>query len=235
MMETTILFIDDDLKLLDLLCHYFQDYHYKILTATNGTAGINILNTDKVDLIILDIMLPGQDGFEICRQIRSESDIPIIMLTARGDELDRIVGLELGADDYLPKPFNPRELLARIKAVLRRQTAVPDGLDRAEHKQQLVVKGPFQLDKNRRIVSKDGTTLSLTTVEFNMLSVFLHNIGIVLSRDRLLDLVRDRDYLPFDRSIDVHISRLRQKIEVDPKKPHFIKTVWGVGYVFTVE
>jgi DNA-binding response OmpR family regulator len=232
-MNTSILIIDDDRKLLELLCQYLGNYQFIVHTAETAEKGLALLEKENIDLVVLDIMLPGMDGFETCRRIRAKSLLPVIMLTARGDASDRIVGLELGADDYLPKPFDPRELIARIKAVLRRQ----DGYDadRDTGNKGIIRKGPFLLDNDRRTVSRDGTEISLTTVEFDMLRIFMQNSGIVLSRDKLLELVRDKDYMPFDRSIDVHVSRLRQKIEVDPKKPVYVKTVWGVGYTFTVK
>lgn len=230
LVKKNILIIDDDEKILRLLEQYLLDYNFEIFTANDGNSGMLILEKKKIDLIVLDIMLPGKDGFEICRQIRTNSSVPIIMLTARGDDMDRIIGLEIGADDYLSKPFNPRELVARIKAVLRRQTLH----ENTKQASSVIEKGSLHLDYAQRKLSKKGIGIELSTAEFNLLSVFMKNSGIVLSRDRLLDLTKERDYFPFDRSIDVQVSRLRQKIEDNPKNPIIIKTVWGVGYVFTI-
>lgn len=232
-MSTHILVIDDDIKLCQLLVEYLADFDFHVTTAHSAEEGMTVFHRESPALIILDIMLPGKDGFEICRELRRRSSIPIIMLTARGDSSDRIVGLEIGADDYLPKPFNPRELVARIKAVLRRKSEFSQ-TDDSGPGNKIVEKGPFELDIERRILKVLNRVVELTTVEFEIMRIFMQNSGIVLSRDRLLELSRDRDYLPFDRSMDVHISRLRQKIEADPKRPEYIKTVWGVGYVFSL-
>ncbi|MBN2384941.1 response regulator [bacterium] len=231
MTKNKVLIIDDDVRLLALLEQYLTDYDLEIVTASTPIEGLRFFEQRGCDLVVLDIMMPGLDGFEVCRRLRKVSDVPVIMLTARGDTSDRIVGLELGADDYMPKPFEPRELVARIKAVLRRR-AVSSGVSTEKSANPLIA-GDLVVQLERRTVIRAGRQLELTGAEFELLTFLIKNKGIVLSRNRLLDVLSGRDYLPFDRSIDVHISRLRQKIEDDPKKPHYIKTVWGVGYVFT--
>jgi len=183
-------------------------------------------------LIVLDLMLPDEDGLTLCRDLRSRSNIPVVMLTAMGEETDRIVGLEMGADDYLPKPFNPRELLARIKAVLRRAQSLPE--DGRSLKPGLVRFAGWSLDATKReLRSADGVLVPLSTGEFNLLTMFLQRPQHVLAREQLLDLIHGRGAAAFDRSIDTQVSRLRQKIEENPRKPKLIKTVWGGGYVFT--
>jgi DNA-binding response OmpR family regulator len=182
------------------------------------------------DLIILDLMLPGEDGLSLARAVRRGRDVPIIMLSARGEEIDRIVGLEVGADDYLPKPCNPRELLARIRAVLRRRVAAPAAANTSADVRTF---GPYRLDLTTHALVRDGHPLSLTHGEFVLLRVFVENPNRVLSRDTLVDLIKGYDRSPFDRSIDVRVARLRRKIEPDPNAPRFIRTAWGAGYLFT--
>jgi two-component system phosphate regulon response regulator OmpR len=190
------------------------------------------LARERYDLMVLDLMMPGEDGLSICRRLRGLGEkIPIIMLTAKGDDVDRIVGLEVGADDYLAKPFNPRELVARIHAVLRRAPATqPPGAPAAE--QTVVVFGDFSLNLGTRSISRNGKPLALTTGEFALLKVLVQHPRTPLSRDKLMELARGREFGAFDRSIDVQISRLRKLVEADPAKPAFIQTVWGFGYVF---
>jgi two-component system response regulator CpxR len=221
--ERTLLVIDDDERLRSLLAEYLGGRGYAVITASSGEAGLIRLRGGGIDMVILDVMMPGIDGFEVCRQLRGFSKVPVIMLTARGDELDRIVGLEIGADDYLPKPFNPRELLARIQAVLRRVEASPDigGSLRA---------GPLVLDIDRRSASLRGEPLLLTTTEFEILRTLLANAGRVIPRERLMELARGQEWAAFDRSVDVHISHLRRKLGDDSRQPVFIKTVRGIGY-----
>jgi two-component system OmpR family response regulator len=219
-----ILVIDDDPGLTGLLAEYLQARGLQVLSAPDGDQGIAQLRAGGIDLVILDVMMPGKDGFEVCREIRAESAVPVIMLTARGDELDRIVGLELGADDYLPKPFNPRELLARIRAVLRRRGGGPeDG--------EVLQAAGLRLDPERRELRVDGERVELTTTEFEILRVLVGSAGRVVPRERLMELARGPDWAAFERSVDVHISHLRRKLGDEPRSPRRIKTVRGVGYM----
>ena len=228
-----ILVVDDDREIRDLTARFLRKHGFRVDTAANGREMDSRLDAGRFDLIVLDLMMPGEDGLSICRRLRTERSIPIVMLTALGEETDRIVGLEMGADDYLPKPFNPRELLARIKAVLRR--AAP-----AAH--AAVVSHPvgrrlrfegWALDLARReLLDPSGTLIPLTAGEFDLLAAFAERPHRVLSRDQLLDLTRGREAGPFDRSVDVQLSRLRRKVEADPGKPSLIKTVRGGGYMF---
>ena len=232
MSKRKILVVDDDKRLRDLLQRYLGEQGFTVKVAEDAEAMDKAMARDTFDLIVLDLMLPGEDGLSICRRLRaSEPQQAIIMLTAKGDEIDRIVGLEMGADDYLPKPFNPRELLARISAVLRRQPS-PELPGAPSREDETVLFGPFSLDLARRELSKNGEAISLTTGEFAMLKALVRHPRQPLSRDRLAELARGRDYEAFDRSLDVAISRLRKIIETDPAHPRYIQTVWGVGYVF---
>lgn len=223
---TRILIIDDDPGLVELLTEYLQARGHEVISASNGDDGLLLLTNNNPDLIILDVMMPGKDGFQVCREIRSKSQIPVIMLTARGDEYDRIIGLEIGADDYLPKPFNPRELLARISAVLRRGSNAVE----TESSEIISVRG-ISINAARREAKKDGLILDLTTTEFEILRVLLVSAGRVVPRERLMELARGPDWASFERSVDVHISHLRRKIGDPPKKPIYIKTIRGVGYM----
>ena len=226
--KTRILVVDDDAELRALLTGYLQKQGFEVAEAEDGREMDACLAEQEADLIILDLMLPGDDGLTLARRLRERSQIPIIILSARGDEVDRIVGLEVGADDYLSKPFNPRELLARIRAVMRRR-ACP-----AEPEQgQRFLFGPYRLDVLNRQLNRDGEPLSLTAGEFDLLLIFVENPNRVLDRDHLLDLQKGYERSPFDRSIDVQIARLRAKIEPDTKHPKYIRTVWGKGYIFT--
>ncbi len=204
---------------------YLDSRGLEVTTRHRAATGLQALRERKFDALILDVMLPDGDGFEICRQVRTTSDVPIVMLTARGDEMDRIVGLELGADDYLPKPFNPRELLARLNAVLRRRTP-------GVSKTATLHFGRLDIDPEARSVSLDGQAKNLTSYQFDLLYVLAENAGRVMTRDTLMDQLRGVDLEAFDRSIDVHISRIRAAIEDDPKQPRRIITVRGTGYVF---
>jgi len=225
-----IILIDDDERLLNLLEEYLSERDMEVKKATSGHEGLGMIEKEKFDLAILDVMMPGLDGLEVLRRINKDHDfLPVIMLTARGDEADRIVGLELGADDYIVKPFSPRELLARIKAVTRRHEKVAKKRENEDNISIDVIK----LDLQKREATLRGNPVELTSVEFEILSILVQNRGIVLSRERIMDLARGKDFIAFDRSIDVHISHLRQKIEKDPKNPEFIKTIWGVGYIFS--
>lgn len=230
-MSKTILFIDDDERIQNLLSDYFKKNSFNMISAFTGREGIDILKKDipGVDIVILDLMLPEMDGFETLRAIRNFCDIPVIMLTARDDETDRIVGLEMGADDYLHKPLNPRELLARIKVVLRRtqKQEAPVTSDEDEIHSMGITMNP-----QTRGVRQGDDEIFLSTVEFDILYALISLKGKVVSRDRLMTLARGRDFEAFDRSIDVHISRIRKKIETDPEAPERIKTVWGKGYMW---
>jgi DNA-binding response OmpR family regulator len=229
-----ILIIDDDTRLQSVLCEYFTTHQYIVASALTGSEGVRTIeeNTDApFDLAVLDIMLPDMDGFETLRRIRTVSNLPVIMLTARIDETDRIVGLEMGADDYMHKPFNPRELLARIKAVLRRGGPVQDTQGALPSDSFNV--GPFVFQPAKGKVFKDGRDLGLSAVEWDILNELVRHPGRPFSRDHLLNTARGRDFEAFDRSIDVHISRIRKKIEDDPARPRYIKTVWGRGYAWS--
>ncbi|HET9113313.1 MAG TPA: response regulator [Burkholderiales bacterium] len=225
-----VLIVDDDDGLRGLLEQYLVTNGYEVSLAENGSAMDARLAAGKPDLIILDLMLPGEDGLSIARRLRADASLPIIMLSARGEDIDRIVGLEVGADDYLAKPFNPRELLARIRAVLRRKQEQPAA---PESGGNIVRFGEdFELNLNAQTLSKNGLPIGLTTAEFGILQIFIQHPNRVLSRDQLMDLLKGYDRDPFDRSIDVRVTRLRRKIEPDPADPVYIKTVWGQGYLF---
>jgi two-component system, OmpR family, response regulator len=229
-----ILVVDDDLGLRELLDRYFAGNGYRVTTVANGRQMREVLANHRVDLIVLDLMLPGDDGLTLCRNLRANYDIPILMLTARGDEADRIVGLEMGADDYLTKPFAPRELLARIRSVLRRAEMLPRNLAASE-KARLFRFGEWKLDTaGRFLVDSDGTAVSLSGAEYRLLRVFLDHPQHVLNRDQLLDLTQGREAEVFDRSIDLLVSRLRQRLRDDAREPSYIKTVRSEGYVFAV-
>jgi two-component system phosphate regulon response regulator OmpR len=226
-MNTTILVIDDDRKLNELLVSYLQNFGMEVLTATHPDNGMALLKSRHPSLVILDVMLPGRDGFAVCREIRRVSRVPVIMLTARGDVVDRVAGLELGADDYLAKPFEPRELVARIQTVLRRSAEA-----REEPAPLRLRAGPLLVDLQARNAWLNGAALDLTTTEFDLLFLFLQNPGKVLSRDHIMEHVRGMDWDAYNRSIDVAVSRLRHKLKDDPKHPQFFKTIWGTGYLF---
>ena len=230
-MGNKVLIIDDDEKLCKLLKEYLEDNGFKVLTLADGSDIKKTLQKELPKMVILDIMLPGKDGLEVLKEIRMDHTIPVIMLTAKGDHTDRIVGLELGADDYLPKPFNPRELLARMKAVLRR--AVPEDRDKVRKKEDTLLKvGGVTLNKAKQTVLIKNKELELSSTEYKILEVLMRHPNVVFSRDQLMNLARGRDFMAFDRSIDVHISKLRAKLEPDPRSPMRIKTVWGAGYMF---
>lgn len=228
-----VLVVDDDREIRTLLAGYLEKNGLRVSVARDGKEMRRVLARVHVDLIVLDVMLPGADGLKLCRDLRAESAIPIIMLTARGDDVDRILGLELGADDYLPKPFNPRELLGRITAVLRRAAHIPrDPIPSAVAGYRFA---GWRLDTTARsLTHEDGTIASLSGAEYRLLTVLLAHAGKVLSRVQLMDLVRGRDLEPFDRSIDVRVSRLRQLLRDDARSPSIIKTVYGEGYVIGV-
>ena len=232
-METLphILVVDDHREIRDLLRRFLGDHGYRVSTAANGTEMKKAVADAAIDLIVLDLMMPGEDGLTLCRNMRVDSEIPIIMLTAMGEETDRIVGLEMGADDYLAKPFNPRELLARIKAGLRR-TANAGERAPLEAPERLNFLGWTLLPGARELIDPEQTLIPLSTAEFGLLMAFATRPGRVLSRDQLLDLARGRDTHAFDRAIDTLVSRLRRKLGDDPRNPQIIKTVRGGGYLF---
>ncbi len=224
-MAERILIIDDDARLAAMVSDYLAAAGFTVERRLTGQEGLAAVTRTAPDAVILDLMLPDLDGFEVCRRLRAGSDVPILMLTARGEDTDRIVGLELGADDYLAKPFNPRELLARIRAILRRRSGPrPDA--------NALRFGRLSIDRGARAVRVDGEAKVLTSYQFDLLVALAENAGRVLNRDRLLDLVKGEELEAFDRSIDVHVSRIRAAIEDDPKHPRRIITVRGSGYVF---
>jgi DNA-binding response OmpR family regulator len=223
-MQQTILIIDDDKKLNQLLEQFLGEFGFKVLTAVHPVTGLKLLKKKQPDLVILDVMLPEMDGFQVCKSIRETHSVPIIMLTARGETTDKIVGLELGADDYLAKPFEPRELVARIHSVIRRAS----GMD----ERRTVSFGPLKIDFARRDAHLNDEILDLTTNEFTALALLVKNAGKVLDRDQILQELRGMDSEAFNRSVDITMSRLRQKLKDDPRAPDYIKTVWGSGYVF---
>jgi two-component system OmpR family response regulator len=233
--ETTaphILVVDDHRDIRETLAKYLGRQGYRVSTAEDAKAARRVLQTAAIDLVVLDIMMPGEDGLSLCRDLRAQGAIPIILLTAMTEDTDRIVGLEIGADDYVTKPFNPRELLARIKAVLRRANSLPPAAERLDR--QRVRFGEWAFDPLRRELfdERAGVVVPLGTAEAMLLSAFVRHPGIVLSRDQLLDLARGREAQLFDRSIDNLVSRLRRKLGDDPKRPRYIVTHWGGGYSF---
>ncbi len=228
-----LLIVDDDADILALLERFFRQHGYGVAVAADGAAMMARLDREPVDLVILDVMLPGEDGFSLCRRLRQASRVPVIMLTAQTETVDRIVGLELGSDDYLTKPFDARELLARVRAVLRRTGGPGPAAGPAAARPAMLFSG-WRLDLARReLRSADETLIPLSSGEFDLLLAFAEHPGRVLTRDQLLDLARGRGADAFDRSIDVQVSRLRRKIEVDPRNPELIKTVRQGGYMFT--
>jgi two-component system OmpR family response regulator len=229
-----ILVIDDHREIRDLLARYLAKHGFRVSTAESAARARRLLEASGVDLVVLDIMMPGEDGLSLCRHLRANTQLPVIMLTAMAEDTDRVIGLEMGADDYVIKPFNPRELVARIKAVLRRANSMPRQRVRLES-------GKIRFDRwtldaaQRELINADGVAVPLSTVEFLLLSAFVNHPRMVLSRDQLLDLTRGRAANVFDRSVDNQVSRLRRKIERNPKQPTLIKTHWGGGYSFTAQ
>lgn len=229
-----ILIVDDDKEIRTLLGDYLQKNEFKVTSVADGKAMQAVLDKEAVSLIVLDLMLPGEDGLVLCRNIRAKSEVPVMMLTAKGDDMDRIVGLEMGADDYLAKPFNPRELLARIKSILRRAKATPEGLKPEEA--SVVRFSGWRLDTlSRQLTSPEGVAVPLSGAEYRLLRVFIDHANRVLNRDQLMDLCRGRELFPFDRSIDVQVSRLRQRLGDDAKEPKLIKTIRGEGYMLAAK
>jgi len=230
-----ILIVDDHREIRDLVSRALSKDGFRVSTAADGRAMRKVLADSRIDLILLDLMLPGEDGLALCRAVRAESNIPIIMLTAKGEEVDRVIGLEMGADDYLPKPFGSRELIARIRAVLRR-SAGKDTAVSPDNRPKRYRFDRWQLDTGSRdLLRDDGVAVPLSTGEYDLLIALVERPQRVLNRDQLLDLARGRAASALDRSIDTQVSRLRKKLERDPNDPKLIKTVWGGGYMFTPE
>ena len=229
-----ILLVEDDPRLAEMLTEYLAQAGFRVSAASHGAAALEQLAVGQFGAVVLDLMLPDMDGLDVCRQLRNGSahsaDIPVLMLTARGDAVDRIVGLEIGADDYLPKPFEPRELLARLRAILRRRVDAPRGEDKASA--EVLRFGRLEIDAAAHSVKLDGALCDLTSYQFDLLLALARNAGRVLSRDQLMELVKGEQLEAFDRSIDVHMSRIRAAVEDDPKKPRRIITIRGAGYVF---
>ncbi|MBN1315235.1 MAG: response regulator transcription factor [Anaerolineales bacterium] len=227
-MHGIILVIDDEPKIAKLARDYLEKAGYQVFTAGDGKTALAIARCEKPDLIVLDLNLPGMDGLDVCRSLRRDSDVPIIMLTARVDETDRLIGLELGADDYISKPFSPRELVARVRAVLRRFRG---GI----HQSGLVRSSDLEIDLKRHLVSKGGASIHLTPTEFNLLATLAQHAGQTFSREQLLSRLHGITYEGYDRSIDAHIKNLRRKLEDDPAEPRYILSVYGIGYRFNDE
>jgi two-component system OmpR family response regulator len=229
-----VLIVEDARDIREPLGRYLREHGYRATTAQDAQSARKFMKGAAVDLVVLDIMMPGEDGLSLCRSIRETSQIPVILLTARGEEVDRIIGLEMGADDYIPKPFSPRELIARIAAVLRRTQALPPRQQPPEAAR--IRFGDWILDTGQReLIGADAVAMALSSGEFSLLQALLERPKIALTRNQLLDITKGRDAELFDRSIDNHVSRLRKKIEPDPKNPRYIKTVWGGGYMMAVE
>ena len=228
--SSRLLIVDDDRETLDLLSLYLGEQGFAVSCVEDGKTMDAWLAENSADLVILDLMLPGEDGLSIAKRLVGDYGLPVVMISARGAEVDRIVGLEVGADDYLPKPFNPRELLARIRAVLRRTSDVSNPKSETSKK---YVFGPFSFEPEKRVLYRDSEEIDLSRSEFELLAFFVDHPNRVLSRDMIMESLRGFDRDPFDRSIDVRVTRLRHKIEDDPSNPRIIRTVWGVGYQFT--
>lgn len=233
-MDKKTIIIDDDIKLQELLKEYLEEYGFQVISMMDGEGVVNAIQREKPDIIVLDIMLPGKDGFDILKEVRASSSVPVIMLTARGDDTDRIVGLELGADDYLTKPFNPRELLARMKAILRRLYSKES--ERGEKAfESTIAAGGLILHRSSNTLSCGDRNVELSSTELRILEALMQHPNAVLSRDELMNYARGRDFMAFERSIDVHISKLRTKVEFISGSRDRIKTVWGSGYMFIDE
>jgi DNA-binding response OmpR family regulator len=222
---TKVLVVDDDPGIVKVVRAYLDQEGFRVLVAYDGKKAMHIARHDKPDLVVLDLMLPEMDGWDVCRALRKESDVPIIMLTARVEETDKLIGLELGADDYVTKPFSPRELVARVRTVLRRVHGAPP-------KPEVISRGEITVDLSRHAVTVRGEPVDLTPTEFDLLAVLMQDAGRSFNRSQLLEQVQGYAYEGYERTIDVHIKNLRQKIEADPRKPQHIKTVYGVGYKF---
>ena len=227
-MQSNILLIDDDIELGELLTDYFRQFNFQLTSTYSPSQGLKLLNKKKYDIVILDVMLPEMDGFETLKNIRYRHDTPVIMLTARGETTDRIIGLELGADDYLPKPFEPRELVARISSIVKRASS-------PRSKETIATFKDIQIDFHKGLVTTDDGEVILSTSEFDILSTLAKEPTKIFSRDDLFEEIKGHDWDAFNRSIDVTISRLRQKLNDHPKKPRFIKTIFGRGYQFIAQ
>ena len=226
-MTQTILIVDDDARLIDLLTEYFGENEFLTHAVMAGADALDAMRENPPDIVILDIILPDTNGLEVLKQIRGKHTVPVIILTAKGDDTDRIVGLELGADDYLLKPFNPRELLARIRAILRRQDRAVLDFDTV-----IIRAGNLELNRSTRALTVDGENVPLSTTEFNFLEVLMKHPNTVLSREQITNMAQGKSFMAEDRSVDIHVSKLRGKIEKNPSSPGRIKTVWGTGYMF---
>jgi two-component system phosphate regulon response regulator OmpR len=230
-MDNKVLIIDDDERLCNLLKEYLEGSGFQVFILGDGSGALKIIERESPDIVILDIMLPGKDGLEVLKEINREYMIPVIMLTAKGEDTDRIIGLELGADDYIPKPFNPRELLARMRAVMRR--VVPELNEEPEKvNENNIIAGGIILNRSRHTITVNNQEMDLSLTEYKILEALMKKPNIVLSRDEIMNSARGKDLMAFDRSIDVHISKLRAKLEKDPRYPKKIKTIWGSGYMF---
>jgi len=221
-----ILVVDDEERIVNIVRSYLEKDGFQVVTAEDGRQALDVARREHPDLVVLDLMLPAMSGWDVCRTLRAESRVPIIMLTARDEDVDKIVGLELGADDYVTKPFNPRELTARVHAVLRRSQS-------ARQEQRMIAAEGLEIDPERHEVKRDGHPISLTRTEFGLLQSLAEQPGRVFTRLQLLERVQSEEYEGYERSIDSHIRNLRQKIEPDPRQPHYVLTVFGVGYKFT--
>lgn len=228
-MAGRVLIIEDDAKIRMLLKEYLEGNDFEVITLADGNNALDFINSESPDIVILDIMLPGKNGLEVLKEIRQKNSIPVVMLTAKGEDADRIVGLELGADDYLPKPFNPRELLARMRAVMRRTFQEKEADTEIEN---LVIAGGIVLNRAKQTAVLDEEEIELSSTEYKILDVLMTNPNVILNRDQIMNYARGRDFMAFDRSIDVHISKLRSKIDKNAGSPKRIKTIWGSGYMF---
>jgi two-component system, OmpR family, response regulator len=229
-----ILVVDDHREIRELLAQYLKQHGFRVTVADGGVAMKKVLRESAIDLVVLDILMPGEDGLSLCRSLREKTPLPVIMLTAMAEATDRVIGLEIGADDYITKPFEPRELLARIKAVMRRTHSLPFYKEPLSANQIRFDRWILDVQQ-RELIGEDQVAIPLSTAEFNLLTAFLNHPRIILNRDQLLDITSGKEAGVFDRSIDNQVSRLRKKIEVDTKKPVLIQTVWGGGYKFTAE
>ena len=234
-MSQSLLIVEDEASIREPLVKYFGNNQFRVKAAPNAAEARALLASHAFDLVIADIMMPGEDGLSLCRHIRSTSNLPVILLTARAEEIDRILGLEVGADDYVTKPFSPRELLARVKAVIRRTNSLPPKQGTPTDTPSYAFGKWILKTGERELIDSDGVTVPLSSGEYALLLVLIERPRLVLTRDQLLDLTQGREASMFDRSIDNQISRLRRKIEDDPKSPKYIKTVWGGGYSFSAE